>query len=162
MGKEESNLKKLKKEYSKLQKKHNLPDFNKLNDDFNIDKASDIEAEYLIREIRKFMADKISNYMRFIESILNPVNVPMFVFSIVKTMKIEDRKKLAEIYKKLAKIELELIHIDISFSEKKEAEFINKSYRVWQEIKNGIIAILETVKKNWDNKFETNNRGYFG
>ena len=40
--------------------------------------------------------------MRLIESILNPVSVPIFVFSIIKTLQTEDKNKLTEIYKKLS------------------------------------------------------------
>jgi hypothetical protein len=162
MEKEESDLEKLKKNYLEIQKRYSLPDFEELNDDFNIDKVSDIETEHLIREIRKVIVDKILNYIRLIESMLNPVNVPMFVFSVVRAMKIEDRKELAEIYKKLAKIEIELIDVDISFSEEKEAKFIKKSYKIWQEVKEKIGEIIKSVRENWDNKLETDTKGYFG
>jgi hypothetical protein len=162
MEKEESDLEKLKKNYLEIQKRYFLPDFEELNDDFNIDKVSDIETEHLIREIRKVIVDKILNYIRLIESMLNPVNVPMFVFSVVRAMKIEDRKELAEIYKKLAKIEIELIDVDISFSEEKEAKFIKKSYKIWQEVKEKIGEIIKSVRENWDNKLETDTKGYFG
>ena len=158
----ENKLEKLKEEYSKLQKKYDLPPFENLNEDFNIEKAAEVETEYIIREVRKFLVDKFSNYMRFIENLLNPVNVPMFVFSTVKAMTIEDRKKLAEIYKKMAKVEIDLVEVDISFSEEKEAKFIKDAYRVWQEVKEGITDTLISIKKNWDSKFETNNKGYFG
>jgi hypothetical protein len=161
MKKEESDLEKLKKEYSEIQKKYSLPTFKELNDDFNIDKIAEIEAEYPIREIRRIIADKISNYLRFIESLLNPINVPMFVFSVVKSIKIEDKKRLGEIYKKLAKMEIELVKVEVSFYEEKEAEFIKKSYNLWQEIKKEISEIIEVILKNWDNKFDTSNKNYF-
>jgi hypothetical protein len=159
---EESKLEKLKKEYSKLEEKYSLPSFDELNRDFNIEKAAEIETDYLIREVRKFIADKISNYMRFIESVLNPVNVPMFIFSLVKTIKIEERKKLADLYKKLAKTEVDLISVDVSFSEDREAEFIKKTYTEWKKVSRTVFEIMESIKNNWGNKIETNDKGYFG
>ena len=47
------DLKKLKEEYKKIQKKYDLPSFEELNSDFSIEKAADTETEYLIREINQ-------------------------------------------------------------------------------------------------------------
>lgn len=160
--KDKSNLENLKKDYNRIQEKFNLPDFAELNKDFHIEKIVEIKTDFLIREIRKFMADRFSNYLRFIEALLNPVNAPMFVFSVVKSIGVEDKKKLTEIYKKLAKIEVDLIELDINFIEEKEVEFVKESYKIWQEIKKDLLKVIETIKKNWDNKGEVNGKGYFG
>ena len=89
-------LSRLKKEYEKLRKKHNLPSFNELNKDFSIERVCEIETEFLLREIRKYMSDKIFNYLRFVELILNPVNSPMFIFSIMKNIGEEEKRKILE------------------------------------------------------------------
>ena len=114
MDKKESELEKLKQDYKKIQKIHNLPDFEKLNSEFAIEKIADIETDFLIREIAKIMAEKFSNYLRFVELILNPANSPMFIFSLIKTMGEDEKKKFSEIYKELAKIELNLSVIGCS------------------------------------------------
>jgi len=157
-----SDLEELKKDYKKLQKKYALPDFEKLNEDFQIEKAAESETDFLTREVRRIMAEKFSNYLRFIETILNPINAPMFVFSIIKTMGAEEKKRLTEVYKKLAKIEMALIELDVEFSEKKDVIFIKEAYKLWQEIKGDVLKTLDAVKKNWDSKFEVNKKGYFG
>ena len=159
---EECNLESLKKDYKKIQEKYDLPEFEKLNEDFQIEKLAETETDFLVREIRKFMADKFMNYLRFIESILNPVNVPMFVFSIVKSIGEDEKKKLTEVYKKLAKCEVELIGLDIEFSEDDEVKFVKESYELWQEMKKDISGVIGVIKKNWDNKLESNGKGYFG
>ena len=89
-------------------------------------------------------------------------NAPMFVFSIIKFLGPEEKKKATEIYKKLAKNEIKLIEIDTDFSEKSEAEFIRNSYELWKSIKRDILDILDRINRNWDNKFEVGTRGYFG
>jgi len=162
MHKEEQKLEKLKKEYRTLKKKYNLPDFKDLNEDFNIEKIAESETEILIREARKFMGDKMMNYMRFIENLLNPVNVPMFIFSIIKLLDTEEKKGLSEIYKELMKKEIQFIELDLEFNEKKEAEFIKDAYEFWQGIKKDMLKIIDKINKKWDNKFEVNSKGYFG
>ena len=158
----ESNLEKLKKDYQEIQQKYDLPSFEKLNEDFEIEKIAEVETDFLLREIRKCIADRLINYLRFIESILNPVNVPMFVFSIIKIITPKEKERLTEVYKKLAEQEVELIALDIKFSEEKEAKFIQEVYIAWQDIKKDMLNIVDVIKKNWNNKLGTNNKGYFG
>ena len=158
----EYGLDALKQEYKKIQEKHSLPSFEELNEDFGIEKASEIEVELLIREIRRFIADKLSNYMRFIEAILNPANVQIFVYSLIKSLETQEKERLTEVYKKLSKIELKLIELDIKYSEEKEALFIRESFVMWQEMKKELLDIIEKVNNNWDNKSESKNKDYFG
>ena len=158
----EYNLETLKQEYRRIQEKHNLPSFEEMNEDFNIEKATEVEVDLLIREIRRFVADKLANYMRFAEAILNPVNVQMFVFSIIKALETQEKEKLTEIYKELSKNELRLIELDIQFSEEKEANFIKDSCKMWQGMKKDFLEIIKKVDENWDNKVEAKNKDYFG
>ena len=97
---EQSPLEKIKKEYEIFKQKYNLPDFDKINEDFQIEKAAEPETEILLKEIRRYMFDKISNYMRFMESLLSPVNASIFTFSILKSLNSEDKKNIEEVYKK--------------------------------------------------------------
>jgi len=160
--KKESELEKLKENYKKIEKTYNLPSFDKLNTDFAIEKIAEVETDYLIREVTRIMAEKFSNYLRFVELVLNPVNSPMFIFSLIKTMGEDEKKKFSEIYKRLARIELDLIEADVDFSEKKEAEFINNSYKIWINMKKDFLYVIEKIKSNWDNKNENNSKAYFG
>ncbi|MEK6845108.1 MAG: hypothetical protein AABX44_02530 [Nanoarchaeota archaeon] len=161
---EKSKLIKLKDEYLKIQKKYNLPSFNKLNEDFKIEKIAQEETELLVREIRESTGETLENFLRFVEAILNPVNVPMFLFPVIKSLSTEEKNKLSEIYKKLSKLEMEAMKL-IDYSEKKEAEFIKNSYNLWQEIKKDFVKIIEAVEKRLNEKSgksEKTDKGYLG
>ena len=160
--KDKSDLEDLKEKYSVLREKYNLPEFDKLNEDFLIEKISDMETDFLLKEIIKFISEKVSNYFRIVQSLINPVNVPIFNYTIVKTFGVEEKTKLSSIYGKLSKVEIDLLEIDIKHSEKKEAEFIISVYNIWQEIKEDFLDVISVVKKNWDVKKEANGKGYFG
>ena len=155
-------LERLKTEYLALHNKYGLPSFQKMNEDFYIEKISESETEMLIREVRRTVGERLENYMRLIESLLNPVNVPMFVFSIIKLIGSEEKNKLQEMYKKLIQNEIKFVERDLEFNESKEAAFIRESYELWQEIKKELAKIFEKVEKNWGTKTEESNRGYFG
>lgn len=156
------DLVQLKERYNTFQLRYNLPSFEKLNEDFQIEKAAESETDFVLREVRRYVTDKFFNYLRFIESILTPNNAPMFVFAITKTLGEKDRGKLIELYKKIAKIDIDLIELDIEYSEEKEANSIKKYYEMWQGIKKEFLEIVDVIKKNWDTKLEDNGKGYFG
>jgi len=71
-------------------------------------------------------------------------------------------ENLKEVYKKLVKQEIKILKLDVLSSEKDEAEYIKDSFKVWDEIRNSILEIADKIEKNWDNKFEENNKSYFG
>jgi len=157
----ESKLAKLKKDYKKLQEKYKLPSFEKLNEDFGIERASDSESDFTLKEIRKQISEKVYNYLRLVETLINPVNAPMSIMSIVKAFGIPEKDKLVVVYKKLVKSEWELIAIDLEYSEKKEAEFIKEIHKIWQSVKKDVTEVVDAVGKNWEAKTQNNNRKYF-
>lgn len=159
---EEMGLSGLKKSYSKKQKEFRLPTFDEMNLDFHIEKLVDMETDCLLREIRKFMGEKISNYLRFSEMILQPSSAPIFIFSVIKNLDVYERSKLAEAYKILARFEVEIIELDLVSSEEKEAEFIARAYFIWQDIKSDLLLVIGAVKSKWDSQIEAKNKNYFG
>jgi len=158
----ESKLKALKEKYFTLEKKYSLPSFEKLNEDFQIEKIAEEETDLVLREVRKVMVDKFSNYLRFVEGILHPSEAPVFVFSIIKTLGVEEKNLLSDSYRILSRLEVDFLELDIEFSEIKESEFILKSFKEWQEVKKKLLAVIKTIKDNWDNKASENSKSYFG
>jgi hypothetical protein len=156
------SLEKLKEDYKLIQKKYFLPNFREMNEEFQIERIAESETDILIREVRKFVIEKFSNYLRFIESILNPANSPYFVFSIVKALGNSEKEKLSEIHKKITKYEIEVLVLDTTFDEKTEAKLINEAYAEWQKIKKDFLEIVEVVKKNIDNESKEKGKSYFG
>ena len=162
MGKEESCLEDLKKEYLKLQKKYNLPEFDKLNRDFEIEKATERETDFLIREIRKIIIDKAIAYLRFSEMLLNPTNAPLFFLTLVKGLTPQDKKILEKIYEKLGAFEIDVIELDIEYNEKDEADFIKKISKEWKSVGEDMKKIVEGLRRNWTQKSSKSDKGYLG
>lgn len=159
---DKSGLEILKKDYEVFRGKYGLPEFDALNREFGIEKIADSETDTLLKEVRKFMVDKIMNYMRFIENILNPVNAPMFVFSLIKLLTPEDKKQLEDLYKDFMKKELVFIELDLEFSEEKDAQFIKETFEFWNSAKRNLLGVIKNVDGKWDDKAEVNSKGYFG
>ena len=162
MTEEKSELEELKENYEKIKETYNLPDFDELNKDFYIEKISEIETDFLTREIRRLVSERILNYLKFIETLLNPVNVPMFVFSFIKSINSEDKKKLSEIYSKLSSLDIRAIKLDIDSSQEYDANFIKETYEIWQFVKKELYEIIDKTEKNKEGNSVQNNKGYFG
>src|SRR3989344_540910 len=117
------DISELKRRYSVLEKKHRLPSFKEINENFEIEKI-DKEHECLLRAVRKAIMDKIVNSVAFFDMLVNPSATPRIYMSYVRSMSSEDRKIIEEIYDKLSEISFISLELEINYSEKGEADLI--------------------------------------
>jgi len=99
--------------------------------------------------------------MRFLESVINPANASLFVFSFLKTLDSEKKKVLEESFKKIMKLEMSSIELDLKYSEEKETLFINDVYKIWKEVQGDLLQVLDHANQNWDKKLDNGSKGYF-
>lgn len=151
----------LKQSYDKLAQKHNLPEFRKLSEDFDIEVVGDKEPIFLIREIRRAINKKLSAYLQLFENLINPNSPPIFVFSILKNVSEEDRHSMKNIYEKLSLFQIEVMKLDTIYDEDKEVKFISDVYKAWQNLKFKIYNIMDNFKEDSENKNKTTT-SYFG
>lgn len=158
----ESNLTKLKKEYSLFEKKYQLPKFSELNIEFEIEKLQERETDLLLREIRRTISDKTVAFLKFFEVFLNPQAAPLFLLSAIKSLNAHDRIKIEKIYKKIVLIEVQAISLDIEYEEKKEAEFIKNTYKNWKDMKEDLKIIEEILSRVNQESKSSSGKSYFG
>lgn len=156
------DLEKLKKDYEVLKAKYGLPSFRELNENFWLEEIAESDTEILVRKIRVKVGESLSNIIRFMETVLNPVSSNTFIFSIIKLINQDDKKVLSEIYNELMKREIKMIEMDLNFNEENEAKFIKETYVLWQDLKKRLLKIINKLDTNWDNKSEEGKRNYFG
>lgn len=131
----ESALVLLKKHYEVLRKKYLLPEFSKLNQEFEIEKIQERETELLLKEIRHCVSDRIASFLHFLELFLNPTMAPVFVLNAIKAISEKDKELIEKLYREFASIELFSVTLDTSYNEKKEAAFIKDTFKKWQSLK---------------------------
>ena len=151
----------LKSAYEKLGTKYDLPEFEKLSEDFDVEKNIDKESTFLIRDIRRVAVEKTSAYLQLFETLINPSAPPMFVFSILRNVSSEDKDVIKEIYKILSKLQIEAMKLDIIYNEKSEAKFINEIFNMWQESKPTIYRLIEKFEMNFESDDISKKRSYF-
>jgi len=148
-------------DYKKFKTKYNLPDFEKLAEDFDIEKDDEKRTSFVLRDIRKSITEKISSCFQFFEILINPSSPPSFIFSFLRNMTPEDKKEIKEIHKELVELEIEILKRDTVYNEELEAKFIKKSFEKWQEIKLRISKILDKIDKSSGALNNSKTSGYF-
>ena len=147
LDKQNNNLGELKKEYEKLRVKYNLPDFNDLNKLFDIEEIG-FETDFLLRKIRRVVSEKALGYSKFVEIILNPS---------------KDREILSGLYEELGNFEVEIIALDLDYSEKKEADFINKLFKIFNEsVREKLLDVVKKLSNGTGDKKADIGGSYFG
>jgi len=149
----------LKKVYEDTARNHKLPGFKELNEDFEIEKIEK-ESNYLLRQVRKIMMEKIVNTMQFLEMIVNPMNAPRMYIPYIKSLGVEDRAGIDRIYGNFADLVVLSLELEIGCDEKKEAELINTIFKSWNDSKPALKKIFENIRK--PNNSAKKERNYFG
>ena len=155
------DLSELKNNYSEIEKKYKLPSFDRLNQDFEIDKI-DKESEHLVRTVRKVVFEKIINSLNFLELLQNPVNAPRTYLPYLRSMSVEDKKTIEEIYSSLGELSLAALELEIEFSDKREAELIKRAFDVWNSHKIRFKKIVAGIAKPINNNVARKEKSYFG
>lgn len=158
----DSLLEKLKADYEKSRKKYNLPAFQLLNEEFEIERIAEHETELLLREIRKAITEKAIAFLRFLELMINPSAAPFFLLSVIKHLNASDKKVVNEIYRKVCEFEIKAIALDMKYSEKAEAEFIKYASCKWQEMHPEFQELSKAIGIAWNASFDRKERSYFG
>ncbi len=158
----EQGLEELKRKYESLRKKYNLPEFSKLNEDFEIERVAEKETDFVMRETRKVMMDKVLAYLRFVELLISPTNAPLFFLALVKGINGEEKKIFERIYERLGIMEIDVIELDNEYSEKAEAEFVKKTHAEWQEIKKSMQSVVEGLRRGWNQTSTKKDKNYLG
>jgi hypothetical protein len=159
MEKDEFNFEQV---YNELAQKHGLPEFEKIAQDFDIEKIQDKESTFLIREIRRSINEKIAAYLHLFETLINPSSPPMFVFSIIRNISEKDKETIKQIYKALSRTQIEIMKLDTIYNEKEEAKFINETFIIWQEFKPTIMKVIESLEASFETDDAAKKRSYFG
>ena len=153
------DLKNLKEDYDELEKKYKIPSFKEMNEEFEIEKI-DKKSDCLMRIVRKVMMEKIINSLNFLEIFLNPANAPRIYFGYLKSMSLDDKQIIEDMYGKIGELSLKSLSMEIGYDEKKEAEMVKEAFLLWNSLKPKFSKIIHNVR----NPGQVNNKekSYFG
>lgn len=136
----------IKEEYSKLKDKYNLPDFQEIDDEFEI---SLIDSEvFLLREIRRKISERFNKFSKILESILQPEAV----ISDMQECHIfneEEKNKVYSLFKKFMFFRHLSTEASIECTDESNADFINSAFEEWNKMKPEIKDIVQKLRECW-------------
>lgn len=136
----------IKKAYNELKKKHALPDFNEINDEFEI---STIEHEdFLLREIRKKIDEKTEIFLKILNSVLQP-ETNITELHECKEFSEKEKERIFELYKRLMLMHNSGMMAYISCDDKDDASLISESFREWPQVKKQMLEITMKMRDAW-------------
>ncbi len=155
----DKKVERIRKDYASI--KYELPDIDKLDEDFGILSSLD-KYTFILRDIEVIIAKKYSHYIQFFESLRNPKNNSPIFLAFLKSFNDDDLQEIMDIHNELSKEIIKNWKLDVVYSEENTAKTILEHYNNWQTLKFRILKILE--KGNIDllkrDKSE-NNSNYF-
>ena len=149
----------IKDDYSKL-KGLNLPDFDRLNKEFEI--ADIEETGFLLRAIRGVMVDKADFYVKILESVIQPETNAVCMFE-CKVFDDNEKLEVFDLFKKLMSFVRLSSEVDLDCDDKKDAEFINNFFVEWLKLKPSLKEKISKLRISWQKDVDLKEElGYFG
>lgn len=142
----------LKKEYEKVKQKYNLPGFDELNKEFEIERLCEHETELLARRLRRAITEKVIHMLRLLEYFVNPQGAPLFIHSIMNNFDDETKKLIEKLYESGCKLETRSLALDISSDDEKDIKFIKEMLAVWKTMKKDIEKLNDKIDAAWSPK----------
>lgn len=150
-------------EYGKLATKYNLPDFEELDNQFEITSLQDVNKKFLLKAIRRRMIDKIVFFNRILESILHPNTQSIISMHENKSFDEDERQKVIKSLRKLMKLDRESLRLDIEPNTISDANFIIKIFEEYKDIKRKINRVASIMEEAWSKEEEEIvSESYFG
>ncbi len=133
--------------YQELRKKFSLPEFNILDQEFEIG-SIDEDEHFPLREIRKKIDDKIEGITKIMEEVLHPER-SIASFREANAFTDKEREDLLELYSRLMFFHRRTTELYIEDSEEENAEFIKELMKEWPELKKKTLGFVKKLKESW-------------
>jgi len=135
-----------KKKAEELLKKYKLPSFKELDEEFEI--SSIEKKEFLLREIRRKIAEKFELYAKLFESVLQ-LEPTLTTLNEINAFNEKEKENLYKIFRDLMVIDRLSIETSIDETDKKTADFIQDAWNEWKNLKKELLPIIQKLKKSW-------------
>lgn len=142
----------IKKEYEKLQKKHNLPSFDEVNNELEIVLFE--SEDFLLRQVRRKVSERIDSIIEPLGSLLQPSAESMIDMHECRFFDDKDKKKIIDIYKKLMILSRQALEADIEHDDNADAAVIKDFFKEWLVLKKDILVFLKKMKVCWEKETE--------
>lgn len=151
----------IEQEYAKLSKKYKLPKFKDIDNEFEIS-ALDNE-KFLIKNILRSISEKLEFYIEFISNLVHPDGSSISSMYEIRFFSEDEKNDMYNLFKRLMKIDRNVIELVLKNDEKEQADFLNKFFSDWLNLKKELLKYIEKMKESWEKQSTIEEDiGYFG
>ncbi|MBD3361954.1 hypothetical protein GF358_04155 [Candidatus Woesearchaeota archaeon] len=143
---------KFKEKYTEKAKKYNLPAFEEINSDlFLNDFLNDRKyvPENILGFVRVKLVELLGSWINFLHSFIMPNPQSAILMKDYEATNEDDKKKIIKMIQDIMISQRETILIGLEKDEKKDAEFLKKYYKLWNDIKPKLAEITQRNIDNW-------------
>ncbi|MEM4245444.1 MAG: hypothetical protein QXR60_04550 [Candidatus Nanoarchaeia archaeon] len=156
---------KVEKLYNTLRAKYKqLPDFKKLDSDFELTSIEDkhINERYFLRAVRRRIYEKVYYFNGALVTVIAPQSPNILLAHENKFISNDERDEVMEVVRKLTRVERDHLLLEVDYDEAEDADFIKISFDVWQDVKPTIKKLFITMRDSWDKRDNLKVGDYFG
>ncbi|RLE47802.1 hypothetical protein DRJ25_01505 [Candidatus Woesearchaeota archaeon] len=140
-----------KEKYNKLKKKFTqLPDFDNINKEFDIENTDKIS----LASIRKKIEEKIELCLDALERILNPEPTNLADLYEYKFFTQEEKEYAFKIFKQLMQLYRASLESELTANKEEQAKTINKICAEFPEQREKMIPLIKKSKESWKKDIE--------
>ena len=153
----------IKTEYSKLKLKYNLPNYEELDDEYELLYFQNIlEIKYPLRFVRRRIGDRFAWAANFFQGLLQPNPSSLVSMQESRFFSDEDRKKVTGLLKEFMQVERTNLTLDIDNNDELAVKWIKDAHKKWLESKKDLTNFAEKMRTGWKEETKTGKGAYFG
>jgi hypothetical protein len=152
----------MKEAYDTLKKEFDLPDFDLLNDEFEI---STIEPEgFLLREIKRKIKEKLHSAAEILTKFIQPETTTLSDLYEYRCFDDEAKKKIFELFSSILYLLRKIQETEFLLDAKEDAKIIKEAADKWPKMRQQMIPLLKELEKCWKTVPESDHelKGYLG
>lgn len=148
-------------EYNKLSKKYKLPKFREIDEEFEL---SSLESpNFLVRNALRKTAEKLEFYIEVIGNLVHPDASSLSSMYEIRFFSDDEKNDMYNLFKKLMKVDRNILEVMLKNDEKEQAEFLNKFFNNWLDAKKELLKFIEKMKDSWEKQSTIEeDTAYFG
>lgn len=139
-------------EYEEYRKKYDLPEFEKLNEEFEVFNGllnTFEKPEFLLRNIRRRMVDRFYTWINYLHNFIYANQQSLILMNEFQQFSDEEKQEIIMIVNKIMFINRLSVKLEVNHDDGENAQFINKYYYEWNTLKQQLMDITSKNISGW-------------
>ena len=138
----------MKKEYEKIRKKFDLPDFEVLNTEFEI---ITIEPDgFLLREIKRKINERLSSACEMLTKMIQPETTSLVDLYEYRCFDDAAKKQIFELFSRIMYLKRKINESELLLDSEKDAAIIKEAAETWPKLRKQMIPFVKELEICWE------------